>query len=161
MGSDQESLSQNLNRLSLAVSQAVTYFATSPEDLTDDGQTAREVLSHLVFWHREYTSILSALLEDRPLELRVGKFRELNELAYAEFRDQPMQELASLFAEYQTRLELLLESETGSHLRMPVKRGGHAWDIVDLVERVEAHIRGHVLRLKAARRVLTRSSKGR
>lgn len=153
MNSEQETFTKSLNKLTYTVNEAVNTFPTFSEELCAEGQTAKEVLSHLVFWHREYVHILGALLSGRPPDLRAGKFRELNELAYAEFRDRQMIELVALLSDYQEQLESLVKSGFDPHLRMPVKQGSNAWGVLELMDRIEAHIRSHLLRLKKAQRV--------
>jgi hypothetical protein len=153
MISDRDSLNTVVNRLSLSIQEAVGFFISAPVELRDGPQSVKEVLSHLVFWHREYVNILGALLAGRSADLRMGKFRELNEQAYAEFRDRSMAELASLLSGYQEQLEALLMSGFDPRQMMQVKQGSRAWGVLELMDRVEAHIRGHLLRLKTAQRL--------
>ncbi len=58
---------QLLSLLDGTVSQAVLFFSGVDERFFDGHQTARAVLSHLVFWHREYCSITEAMLREKKL----------------------------------------------------------------------------------------------
>ena len=67
-----------LGKLANTVSGAALFLAEADESLNDGHQTAREVLSHILFWHREYVAIVQALLEGHPPDLRHGTFAALN-----------------------------------------------------------------------------------
>ena len=61
------------------VSAAANFFMRVDENLFDGHQTAREVLSHLVFWHHEYCEISQALLLGEMPTLLAGSLALLNE----------------------------------------------------------------------------------
>jgi len=136
---------RDLTTLNLTSGDAAAFFAQVDEALSDLHQTARQCLSHLVFWHREYVNIARDLLAGRQPGLRHGNFKSLNAQASQEFQDESLPELAGLLVD--------LRALPDSQPHFPLKQGGHPWRVVDLVPRIEAHIRNHVDRLKRARAV--------
>jgi uncharacterized small protein (DUF1192 family) len=141
-----------LAALDRVVMEAVNFFAGVDESLADGHQTARQVLSHLVFWHREYVRVITALAECRQPALKSGTFAELNAGADREFQTYSMPELAQRLASLQEELVRLLQQLTHWRMDFPVKQGGHFWSVEDRIPSIEAHIRNHVVRLKRAAR---------
>ena len=144
---------RDLTTLNLTSGDAAAFFAQVDEALSDLHQTARQCLSHLVFWHREYVNIARDLLAGRQPGLRHGNFKSLNAQASQEFQDESLPELAGLLVDLQRQLDAWLRALPDSQAHFPLKQGGHPWRVVDLVPRIEAHIRNHVDRLKRARAV--------
>lgn len=141
---------ETLSALDRTVGDAVVFFAQVDETLADGHQTAREVLSHLVFWHREYVAVARALTADRKPELKSGTFASLNALASQEFRDRSLPDLAERLAGLQRELDAALASLPDLGANFPVKRGGRYWSVEDRVPTIESHIRNHVRHLKRA-----------
>jgi uncharacterized small protein (DUF1192 family) len=139
-----------LAALDRAVMDAVSFLCDVDEKLTDGSQTAREVLSHLVFWHREYVSVANARVEGRRPALKSGTFAELNAQAYREFVSYSMPELAQYLASLQEELVALLQRLLHWRMDFPVKQGGRWWSVEDRIPAIETHIRNHVARLKRA-----------
>ena len=137
----------SLNR---TLGDAAAFFAQVDETLSDGHQTARQCLSHLVFWHREYVNIARDLVAGRQPGLRHGTFKSLNAQASQEFQYESLPELAGLLVELQHQLDALLRALPDSQVHFPLKQGGHPWRVADLVPRIEAHIRNHVDRMKRA-----------
>jgi hypothetical protein len=143
-----------LASLDHAVIEAVGFFCDVDENLSDGHQTAHEVLSHLVYWHREYARIISALAEHRQPELKSGTFAELNAQAYQEFQTYSTLELADCLMYFQEELVEYLQRLTYWRMDFPVKQGGRFLSVEDRIPDIEAHIHNHVQRLrKAARKV--------
>ena len=139
---------RTLTSLNRTLSDAAAFFAQVDEALSDGHQTARQCLSHLVFWHREYVNIARDLVAGRQPGLRHGTFKSLNAQASQEFQEESLPELAGLLVEFQLQLDALLRALPDSQAHFPLKLGGHPWRVVDLVLRIEAHIRNHVVRMK-------------
>ncbi len=137
----------DLNR---AIEDAVTFLAQVEETLTDEHQTAREVLAHFVFWHREYVWIIRALAADRQPRLRDGKFSELNVQATREFTSESMPALASRLVSLQKQLDRALRALPDWRANFPIKAGGKRTSIAARVPQITAHIRNHVARLRRA-----------
>lgn len=141
-----------LEALNHTVADAAQFFAAVDESAADGGQTAREVIAHLVFWHREYVRIAWALVEGCPPELRSGSFHELNALAVEECKGEPLPALATRLSRLQWQLDRALRRLPNIAANFPVKQGGGAWRAVDRLPSIESHIRNHVGRLKRASR---------
>jgi len=141
---------RKLATLDRTVMEAVRYFRSVDERLTDGNQTARDVLSHLVFWHREYVCVARALGEQRQPALRSGTFAELNRQASWEFRYYSMRELAEKLECLQEQLVAALCALPDWTVNFPVKEGGRTWSVEERVPTIESHIRNHVSRLKKA-----------
>lgn len=110
--------------------------------------TPHDVLAHLVFWHENYASILSAVLNGEQPRLLVGSFRELNDQAVAENAGQPVPPLVNRFKAAQAKLERLVALGEGRLLQVRIKEGSKERDLDEFLERVEAHVRGHSTLLK-------------
>ena len=93
-----------LDALDDTVADAACYLAEVDEELHDGHQTARQVLCHLLLWHREYVHIIQAIIEDRQPSLRRGTFAQLNAEATKEFAGQEMAHLASSLLELEETL---------------------------------------------------------
>lgn len=141
-----------LSELAKTVDAAAAFFMETEESLNDGYQSAREVLSHLVFWHREYMIVAKTLVAGEKPRLKKGTYAELNAAATCEFEGQTMEELAHLLVEYQTSLEGTLLCLPDWGVVFPVKYGGRLKNVADRLKDIEAHIRNHVDKLQRADR---------
>lgn len=141
-----------LRELSKMVNEAVAFFVETDESLSDGYQSAREVLSHLVFWHREYVTIAQALVVGGKPELKKGTYAELNAGATCEFEGKTMKELARLLIQYQKSLEEALQCLPDWGIHYPVKYGGRLKCVAERLPAIESHIRNHMRRLQRAER---------
>ena len=141
-----------LVQLDRAVADAVAFFADADESLANGHQTARDVLSHFVFWHREYVRIVRALAAGHKPRLRTGKFRELNAQATHEFERVSLPHLAKQFAQLQSLLERLLLALPDWRIGFPIKAGGKRTPVAERVPQITAHIEQHATRLRRAAR---------
>jgi hypothetical protein len=147
-----EEHSKALRKLNRTVTRAADSLAKMDEDLFDGYQTAREVLSHLVFWHREYVTIVRALADGHEPFLREGTFAELNAAATDEFAGRSLPNLARQLVILQEGLEITLRRLPDWEMNFPVKRGGRYQSVAMRVDGIEAHINSHAKRLKRALR---------
>jgi hypothetical protein len=141
-----------LASLDATIADAELFFARVPESLCEGRQSAREALAHLVFWHAEYVHIAEALADGRPYHLRRGTSNELNALAARQLRDEPMPVLARRLTYRQKKLAKQLSRIRDWSINFPVKEGGDYCSISVRVAEIEAHVRGHVGRLRRAAR---------
>jgi hypothetical protein len=141
-----------LNELNETVDEAARFFTGVDENLCDGNQSAREVLSHLVFWHQEYATIAESLAEGRRPLLREGAFSVLNAHAVCLYRHISLPELARRLLSTQDRLDMALRSLPDWSVNFPVKVGGRFWKVADRLEAIESHIRNHVVRLRRRQR---------
>ncbi|MBI1801781.1 MAG: hypothetical protein HYR71_09160 [Chloroflexi bacterium] len=135
--------------LSRAVDDAAAFFAAAADQLCDGHQTARDVISHLVFWHREYVCIVWALATGRRHWFRTGSFASLNAQATQEFRREPLAALAGRLRHRQQQLVKALRRLPDWTIDFPLKQGGQFCTIADRVAAIESHIRSHLSRLQA------------
>lgn len=139
-----------LETLNRTVAKAAEFFCSADEKIADGYQTAREVISHLVFWHREYVVICQALADGRRPKLRTGVFREFNAMATLEFKNESLPVLARRFCQLQNKLDRTLQCLPDWEMNFPIKEGGHWWSVQERIPTIESHIRNHVARLRRA-----------
>ena len=144
--------SRELEQLALdrSVADAVSFFRSVDPELSDGSQTAREVLSHLVFWHCAYVGTAWALATRRAPPLFQGKFRELNAFAAQKFKNDSMQTLCAMLLHRQTQLKRALNHLDDWSVDFPAKEECAPAPVAQRLHDMEAHIRGHVTRLKRA-----------
>ncbi len=141
---------QLLSDLNDCVVLAADFFMLVHENLYDGHQTAREVLAHLVFWHREYSTIAAALsLKEDPV-LLAGSLAVLNQQAAAEFQQWTMDELAKHLINTQERLDANLRQMTDWSVNFPFKKGCRKLDVVGRICSIIDHIRHHLVRQERA-----------
>lgn len=152
MPQQQDERQRALRELSNTVDEAVAFLVESDESLSDGYQSTREVLSHLVFWHREYITIAQALVDGSEPVLKKGTYAKLNAGATCEFECKTMKELAQLLVVYQKNLEAVLQRLPDWGIMYPVKYGGRLKCVAERLPAIESHIRNHVSRLQRADR---------
>ena len=143
---------RSLAELGEVVAEAVRLFSSVDENLPDGDQTARTVLAHLVFWHRQYVAIASALAQGRAPTLLEGRFPAFYQQAAREFAAVPMPALAGQLAEFQARLDDALRAIPDWSVEFPIKQGGKVISVEERVPSLAAHIRNHVISLRKAQR---------
>jgi len=141
-----------LDSLAETVSAAAVYLEQSDRYLSDGYQTTRQVLSHLVFWQREYVSIAESLVEGREPILRKETYADLNAAAACEFESKSMADMAHLLLEYQAKLGQVLRRLPDWEIMYPVKYGGRLKSVTDRLPEIESHIGHHLKRLQRAER---------
>jgi ABC-type transporter Mla subunit MlaD len=149
----EEEREKAIRALDRAVADAASFFADVDECLWDGHQNAREVLSQLLFWHREYVTIAVDIARRRQLSLRKGTFAELNTVALQEFADRPLCDLATELSAQQERLRGALRDIPDWEVNFPIKRGSRRRLLKDRIITIEAVIRGHLRKLERARRL--------
>ena len=141
-----------LRELGEVVKEAVTFFRTIPEDFFDGSMTAREVVSHLLFWHEEYVEIAVALWDGRVPALQDGAFAHLNAEAADEFSDVGYQQLLQRLCATQQELEIQLRQLSDWTLSFPIKKGVRHQTVYNRLEQIIDHIDRHVQRAVRAQR---------
>ena len=139
-----------LSDLNDSVAAAVNFFLNVDENLFDGHQTAREVLSHLVFWHHEYNSISKALLLDNKPALLEGSLASLNAQATCKYQDQEMVELAQLLVEEHKAFAANLSKLDDWNVNFPFKKGCRKIDVAGRICSINDHIRRHLVRQERA-----------
>lgn len=149
-GDDRE---RALSALDEALVEAAGYLTNVDPELDGGHQTAREVLCHFVFWHREYVAISQALLDGREVALKEGTYAQLNAQATKEFAGQAMDDLANSLLDLQETLRRQLMALPDWSIDFPVKQGGRQKSVADRLPAIASHLRGHVRRLQRAGRL--------
>ncbi len=139
-----------LSELSDSIFTAVSFFMKVDENLFDGHQTAREVLSHLVFWHHEYGSISRAFLQNQRPTLLEGSLALLNAQATCEYQEQDMAGLAQLLAEEQKVLDSNLRDLPDWNVNFPIKKGCRRTDVAGRICSIVDHIHHHMVRQERA-----------
>lgn len=142
-----------LHALDEALVDAARYLADVDPGLDGGRQTAREVLCHFVFWHREYVTTSQALIEGGEPTLREGTYAELNCAATSEFAGHSMADLVDLLLALQQSLREQLLALPDWSVDFPVKQGGRSKCVAERVAAIEHHIRDHLRRLRRADRL--------
>lgn len=146
------SLEQVFAHMQCTAADAAMLFRNIDEQTDDGFQAARQVLAHLVFWHREYVKIARSALNGKPPELRHGTYSSLNALAHQEFRDRSMSNLTDQFMTLQSELIEISEALQSRRVKLPFKEGGQVLNLEDWLRRIQAHVLGHVRRFHRVER---------
>lgn len=141
-----------LSDLGESIVAAANFFMNVDENLFDGHQTARKVLSHLVFWHHEYCAISQALLLGQKPTLLAGSLAQLNEQATRKYQKKDMVELALCLAEQQKTLELNLRHLQDWSVNFPFKKGCRRIDVAGRICSINKHICHHLVRQERAER---------
>lgn len=142
-----------LDALDDAVVDAAAYLTEVDPGLYEGHQSAREVLCHFVFWHREYVAITRAMLANRPPPLRRATYAQLNTEATKKFSEQSMTDLASSLLALQKTLSAQLQALPDWSVNFPVKEGARFKSVAERILLIESHLRGHMRRLRRAERL--------
>lgn len=149
----EEERQKAIGALDRAVAEAASFFADVDECLWDGHQNAREVLSQLLFWHREYVAIATDIARGRQPSLRKGTFAELNAIGLQEFADRPLCDLAAELLAQQKKLRGALHDIPNWEVDFPIKAGSRRRSLKDRIVTIEVVIRGHLRKQERARRL--------
>ncbi|MBE2220462.1 MAG: hypothetical protein IAF02_02925 [Anaerolineae bacterium] len=139
-----------LTSLDRSVTKLVQLVSQVDEDFYDGHQTSREMLSHLVFWHREYVAITEALVNGRSPHLRQSTFIALNARSVREFQRLSMAQLCQDFLKYQQALRDNLCQLYDWEIEFPVKKGCRWATVPERLQIIQEHVDGHLARLERA-----------
>ena len=141
-----------LSDLGDSITAAANFFMNVDENLFDGHQTAREVVSHLVFWHHEYCVISQTLLLGQKQTLLAGSLALLNEQATCKYQKNNMVELALSLADQHRTLEINLSHLEDWNVNFPFKKGCRRIDVAGRICSINNHIRHHLVRQERADR---------
>ncbi len=140
--------------LDRAVERTVRFFESADEHLLDGEQSAREVISHFVFWHAEYLRLITALVDGRDPHPLSGMFRHYNAQSAQMCAHQSLPELARQFGKLHAELDCALNRLNNWRIAYPQKEGIVNRSVSKHMSLTLAHIEGHITRLeRAAKRV--------
>jgi hypothetical protein len=133
---------------SLARLYALFQMIENPEAVICDGWNAREILSHLTFWHESFARNVRDLVEGvQPIPLK-GKYSELNRRSVEE-----MQHLSTeqVLARLQTAQRIIHENILSKRLAMiPYRKGSRDYTPEEHLEVVTGHIQEHTKGIERA-----------
>lgn len=136
------------------VKETMDFFMSVDDEHTRDGeQTARDVIAHLVFWHRQYTRAAAALAVHRTPRPFSGKFRDWNARAAEMFACEPLPEFAQRLVRSQHQLHDALERVPNWRVNFTLKVGSAGCSVSGWVPRIHSHLAGHLTRLRRAERL--------
>lgn len=141
-----------LSDLNDSINIAADFFMKVDEKLFDGHQSAREVLSHLLFWHCEYCAVSHALMLGEKLTLLAGSLAVLNAEAMCKYQEQDMVELVQCLCEEQNTLDKNLRQLEDWDLNFPFKKGCRRIDVAGRICSINNHIRHHLVRQERAYR---------
>lgn len=136
--------------LDRTVEKAVQFFESADEHLLDGEQSAREVISHLVFWHGEYLRLITACADRCDPHPSSGMFRHYNAQATEMYARQSMPELARRFAKLHAELDCALNRLSNWRVTYPQKEGILKRSVHSHMHQVLVHVEGHITRLERA-----------
>jgi len=139
-----------LESLDDAVTDAAAYLAAVDEMLSDGRQTARGILSQMIFWHEEYVRIAQAIAAGDEPDLKMGTFDMLNAAARQHYHNEPMPMLAHKLTLLQRELAATLRTLPDWSVNFPVKRDSGFCNVNERLSIIEQNIRNRVLLLKRA-----------
>jgi hypothetical protein len=139
-----------IDRLDYTVKDLASFIASlAPEKLvpsTKQQWGAREVFSHIVFWHEEYARITQERLSHQEPQILPGTHIEINALAVEQYRELPVDALIDKLLTAQAGL--LQMYEQAKDLRIAFKQHGAVLPFSEMIDGTERHIRSHLERLK-------------
>lgn len=110
----------------------------------------REVLCHIVFWHEQYVSIITFLINNEKPLLLEGKFSDLNAYAVQLNKYETKESLLKRLQVAQKELHHLCINPGASKIKIQFKEGGKKRSLVEVITRIESHIRSHQRQLQRA-----------
>jgi NAD dependent epimerase/dehydratase family enzyme len=110
------------------------------------------VLSHLVFWQREYVVITDALVNGCSPHLRQSTFVALNARSVREYRQRSLTVLCHDFLKLQQTFTENLQKLPDWEIEFPIKKGCRRTSVAERLPMILEHIDGHLTRLKNAQR---------
>ena len=151
-----KSITTTLAALHQTVDDAATFLNTIDPAVRDGDQSVHDILAHLVFWHREYVAVISAIAQGKKPQLHVEKFYELNALAYREFKNVSRQTLTKRLVRLQSELEQVALGVNGN-TKFAFKEGVKTRTLAHWLPKIRAHIEGHLVRLRRIEKRIEKS----
>ena len=120
-----------------------------PDKALADGWTAKEVLSHITFWHESFARNVSALAAQRqPLPLR-GKYVALNQRSVEEMKGLTIEQI---LAKLQSAHQIIQQTILSPTLTLiPYRQGSRPYTPEEHLVLVRGHITEHLKNIDKAR----------
>ncbi len=104
---------------------------------------AREILSHLVFWHAHYVKIFKALLAKRRPELPTDSFKSLNAYSVVLYSTCAIDEMLASLERSQRCLDDLGRRARISKVRFSFREGSKERSYPEFLDDITHHFRTH------------------
>ncbi len=104
---------------------------------------AREILSHLVFWHAHYVKIFKALLANRRPELPTDSFKSLNAYSVVLYSTCTVHQMLASLERSQRSLDDLSRRAQAGKVRFSFREGSKERTYVEFLDDVSHHFRTH------------------
>jgi hypothetical protein len=141
-----------IQRLSTAQHSFTDFIRALPPEKMEPSSTekwgAREVFTHLVFWHEQYAHIAADVLARRRREMLCGTFKEINALAVSGNMRSSMEELARRWSTAQKKLVWIAQKPQARHLKFCLREGSKVWPFFVLMRLAAGHISRHEEKLR-------------
>lgn len=143
-----------IDQLDQAVEDLAAFMAGFPPDRLEPSTRAewgaREVFSHLVFWHVEYARLTACLVRGERPPLRTGSFKELNARAVDQYRSASPEVMIADLRTAQAALREVYDQAQGAQIAF--RQGSMSRPYPVAIQLIARHIRSHMERLKKGRR---------
>jgi uncharacterized protein with von Willebrand factor type A (vWA) domain len=151
-------MEETIARLHTTIASFTQFIQELPDELLQPaGWGAREILAHIVFWHEIHAATIEAICNGREPHLLSGVFREFNARAVKENVGASIEQLLERLQRAQEKMEQTASLPGVMQRSMFIKQGSKERSIQEVLERIEAHIRGHHVELRREYRRVVRA----
>jgi predicted RNase H-like nuclease (RuvC/YqgF family) len=143
---------EEVKKLDNTVKSYIKYIKNLPkENLDPENWGNREILIHIVFWHKNIEKTLESLNNKEKPIYASGTFRELNEKAINNNKKKSINELVNNLQDSQKRISFLVKNIDDINQYIQFKEEGKQYLVLQAISRIESHIRNHQKKLTKKR----------
>jgi hypothetical protein len=139
-----------LKQLDETISQLFDVYQnmTNPETAVYEEWTAKDILSHIVFWHESFARNVQDIVNDiKPTPLK-GKYSDLNQRCFDEMRTKTVDDIIKrLEAAHSIIRENILNPKL---VLIPYKKGSRDYTPDEHLDIVNEHIKEHLNGIRKA-----------
>jgi hypothetical protein len=139
-----------LKQLNETISQLFDVYQnmTNPETAVYEEWTAKDILSHIVFWHESFARNVHDIVNDiKPTPLK-GKYSDLNQRCFDEMRTKTVDDIIKrLEAAHRIIRENILNPKL---VLIPYKKGSRDYTPDEHLDIVNKHIKEHLNGIRKA-----------
>lgn len=116
-----------------------------PDKVLADGWTAKEILSHITFWHESFARNVSDLTANRPPTPLRGSYVVLNQRSVEEMKGLT---IAQIVARLHSAHQIIQQTILSPTLTLiPYRQGSRAYTPEEHLVLVQGHIMGHLKKI--------------
>ncbi len=112
------------------------------EDVYKDGWNAKEIISHVIFYQKYYSSIVESIVNEQELPLIDKSLSQTNIKSAEEFQNSSRDELLIEF-EKAKNLFLKCIKQIAANKQIPYKKGGRIYTAKAYTEEITRHLIKH------------------